>query len=56
MRDVAIIGLGAHPSGRFLDKPLTALAYSAIWGALDDAGVKPTDITSPMSAIRSAGC
>ena len=44
MRDVAIIGVGAHASGRFLDKPMKALAYPAIWGALDDAGVKATDI------------
>src|SRR5262245_59852524 len=44
MRDVAIIGVGAHPTGKFLDKPLKALAYPAIWGALDDAGVKATDI------------
>jgi len=26
MRDVAIIGVGAHPTGKFLDKPLKALA------------------------------
>src|SRR5262245_10679148 len=44
MRDVAIIGVGAHPTGRFMDKPLKALAYPAIWGALDDAGVKVTDV------------
>ena len=44
MRDVAIIGVGAHPTGKFLDKPLKALAHPAIWGALDDAGVKTTDI------------
>ena len=44
MREVAIIGVGAHPSGRFMDKPLKALAYPAIWGALDDAGVSATDI------------
>ena len=24
MRDVAIIGVGAHPTGKFLDKPLKA--------------------------------
>jgi acetyl-CoA acyltransferase len=44
MRDVAIIGVGAHPSGRFLEKPLKALAHPAIWDALTDAGVKPTDL------------
>src|SRR6476469_1751393 len=44
MRDVAIIGVGAHPTGKFLDKPIKALAYPAIWGALNDAGVMATDI------------
>jgi acetyl-CoA acyltransferase len=41
---VAIIGVGAHPTGQFTDKPLKDLAYTAIWGALDDAGVTPADI------------
>ncbi len=44
MRDVAIIGVGAHASGRFRDKALKDLAYPAVWGALEDAGVKAKDI------------
>jgi acetyl-CoA acetyltransferase len=44
MRDVAIIGVGAHATGRFRDKPLKDLAYPAVWGALDDAGVTARDI------------
>ena len=44
MREVAIIGVGAHATGQFTDKPLKELGYTAIWGALEDAGVKPTDI------------
>jgi hypothetical protein len=44
MREVAIIGVGAHATGQFTEKPLKELGYTAIWGALDDAGVKPTDI------------
>src|SRR6185295_1931127 len=44
MRDVAIIGVGAHATGRFRDKKLKDLAYPAIWGALDDAGVTAKDI------------
>jgi acetyl-CoA acyltransferase len=44
MREVAIIGVGAHPTGQFSDKSLKDLAYTAIWGALDDAGVTPADI------------
>jgi acetyl-CoA acetyltransferase len=44
MREVSIIGVGAHPTGRFLEKPLKAMAYPAIWGALEDAGVAPGDV------------
>src|SRR5262245_43423559 len=44
MREVAILGVGAHPTGRCMDKPLKALAYPAIWSALDDAGVQATDV------------
>jgi acetyl-CoA acyltransferase len=44
MREVAIIGVGAHPTGRFMEKPLKAIAYPAIWGALNDAGVAPADL------------
>jgi acetyl-CoA acetyltransferase len=44
MREVAILGVGAHPTGQFTDKPLKDLAYTAIWGALDDAGAALADI------------
>jgi acetyl-CoA acetyltransferase len=44
MREVSIIGVGAHPTGRFLEKPLKAIAYPAIWGALEDADVAPADV------------
>lgn len=44
MREVAIIGVGAHPTGQFTDKSLKDLGYTAIWGALKDAGVTPEDI------------
>jgi acetyl-CoA acetyltransferase len=44
MRDVAIIGVGAHATGRFTEKPLKELAYTAVWGALADAGVAPGDV------------
>lgn len=44
MREVAIIGVGAHPTGRFRDKPLKVLAYPAIWSAIEDAGVSAADI------------
>ena len=44
MREVAIIGVGAHATGQFTDKAMKDLAYPAIWGALDDAGVTPADL------------
>src|SRR6266446_4602491 len=44
MRQVGIIGVGAHPTGRFMEKPLKAIAYPAIWRALNDAGVEPADL------------
>jgi acetyl-CoA acyltransferase len=44
MREVAIIGVGAHPTGRFVEKPLKELAYPAIWNALDDAGMSAADV------------
>jgi acetyl-CoA acetyltransferase len=44
MREVAIIGVGAHPTGRFVEKPLKELAYPAIWNALDDAGLSAADV------------
>jgi len=44
MREVAIIGVGAHPTGQFADKALKDLAYTAIWNAIDDSGIAPTDL------------
>ncbi len=41
MRDVAIIGVGAHPTGQFTHLAMKDMAHVAIWGALDDAGVNP---------------
>lgn len=44
MRDVAIIGVGAHATGRFRNKKLKDLAYPAVWGALQDAGVNAKQV------------
>src|SRR5262245_64868632 len=44
MREVAIIGVGAHATGQFTEKPLKELAYTAVWGALEDAGVTAADV------------
>jgi acetyl-CoA acyltransferase len=44
MRDVVIVGVGAHPTGRFMEKPLKALAHAAIAAALEDAGAAARDV------------
>lgn len=44
MREVAIIGVGAHATGQFTEKPLKDIAYPAVWNALEDAGVRPRDL------------
>ena len=44
MREVAIIGVGAHATGQFTEKPMKEMAYTAVWGALGDAGVTPGDV------------
>jgi acetyl-CoA acetyltransferase len=44
MREVAIVGVGAHPTGRFTEKPLKVLAQAAISNALEDAGATPRDV------------
>jgi acetyl-CoA acyltransferase len=55
MREVAIIGVGAHPTGRFMEKPLKAIAYPAIWDALNDAGVTPVDLDAAYVGNSLAG-
>jgi acetyl-CoA acetyltransferase len=44
MNDVAIIGVGLHPFGRFGDKPPVQMAADAIHLALADAGIGWQDI------------
>jgi acetyl-CoA acetyltransferase len=44
MNDVAIIGVGLHPFGRFGDKPAVEMAADAIHLALKDAGLSLPDI------------
>jgi acetyl-CoA acetyltransferase len=44
MKDVAIIGVGLHPWGKFPEKPWTAMAKDAVDEAMKDAGVQWKDI------------
>jgi acetyl-CoA acetyltransferase len=42
LRDVAVLGVGMHPFGRFADKTFVRLAGEALWNALQDAGMQDT--------------
>ena len=48
MNDVAIIGVGLHPFGRFGDKSAIDMAADAIENALGDAGIEWRDIQFAM--------
>lgn len=50
MRDVAVIGLGVHPWGKFEDKSVTQLCREAIAAALADAGVRWREIEAIAAA------
>lgn len=50
-RDVAIIGVGLHPWGKFPDKSMPEMAVDAIVSALDDAKLKWQDIQSMTAGV-----
>lgn len=50
MREVAVLGLGMHPWGKFPEKPLNEICRVAIEGALGDAGVKWSDVQAVTAA------
>lgn len=47
--DIAVIGVGLHPFGRFAGKSAMAMCADAIGLALTDAGVKWKDIKEDVS-------
>ncbi|HSG79926.1 MAG TPA: hypothetical protein VLD62_10130 [Acidimicrobiia bacterium] len=51
MTDVAVIGVGMHPWGKFPDKTFLDLGVDAVRGALDDAGLQWTDIPAAVSGM-----
>ncbi len=53
MNDVAIIGVGMHPFGRFGDKPCMQLGADAVQAALEDAGVQWSDIQFGVAGAHS---
>ncbi len=44
MRDVAIVGAGMVPFGKYQEKTLADIAWPAVKQAVEDAGIKKTDI------------
>jgi acetyl-CoA acetyltransferase len=50
MRDVAVIGLGMHPWGKFPDKSVTQMCREAVVAALADAGVAWREIEAVAAA------
>jgi len=55
MREVAIIGVGMTPFGKFLDKRLEDFSRVAVWKAVEDAGVPPQDIEAAYVANSLGG-
>jgi acetyl-CoA acetyltransferase len=50
MRDVAVLGVGMHPWGKFADKSITQLCREATQAALADAGVSWREIQAVSAA------
>jgi acetyl-CoA acetyltransferase len=50
MRDVAVIGLGMHPWGKFPEKSVTGMCREAVEAALGDAGVEWPEIEAVSAA------
>jgi acetyl-CoA acetyltransferase len=44
VKQTYVAGVGLHPFGKHPDKGLKELAFTAIWNALEDAGVEPQQI------------
>ena len=52
MREVAIIGVGVHPWGKFPEKSFLDITVPAVRGALKDAGMKWSDIQAIVSGLH----
>ena len=50
MRDVAILGQGLHPWGKFEDRSVTELCRTAVEAALADAGMNWRQIEAVAAA------
>ena len=50
MRDVYVLGVGAHPWGKFKEKPLLQMSIETSTSVLEDAGVEWSDIGGIVAA------
>ena len=50
MREVAVLGLGMHPWGKFPEKPLNSICRVAVEAALADADMKWRDVEAVAAA------
>ncbi len=50
MREVATLGLGMHPWGKFESKSVTEMCREAVEAALADAGIEWRDIQAVAAA------
>lgn len=50
MRDVAVVGVGMHPFGKFADRSVTDLCHTAVTAALADAGIGWRDVDAVAAA------
>ena len=55
MDDIAIIGVGLHPWGKFPEKFWTNMASDAVNAALKDAGIQWKDIQVVVSGSQNWG-
>lgn len=55
MREVAVVGVGMAPFGRFPDKPVTQHGIEAVLAALDDAGLELRDIEAAYCGVVGQG-
>lgn len=55
MRQIAVLGVGLHPWGKFPEKPWTQMAVETVREALQDAGVEWTDIQTIVAGSQMWG-
>ena len=55
MKEVAVLGVGLHPWGKFPEKPWTQMLVEAVREALEDAGAEWPDIQTMVAGSQLWG-